>query len=1677
MLIKIITMKYKKSKITPLCLIAVLAIAINCSAVTLGFNGPSRMINPGEVFDVAVVAYFDESEVAGWSHSPLLNVTVLWPGGVYVLDCEWNNEKWDFDLSNTHFEQTETSSLFWARATAKEGAINPGAGLVIAQLKCVGTEYEDDAFIYDIFTNYYGVCSGNFTDDLNCDVIYTNNPTSMTYDDIDVLGNSDVEDDGLDEFPILITEKPGYTLSVVPTQREIPFAVKATDIDFIIGGTEGAPGFDHVRVVMDFDSSVLSNVSVEVIPDFFFSTTTTAIVGRAITCTTNQGGFINCQTSIVEQIIAEGFCSVTNFGGIFAKIKMLPIDIDETYLEFYTEDKNIGTVIDKFGVVDLLGAADDEDDGFFDAELNIRYADGLCVAFEPLESIGIIDNQCWMKVMLQKSTEGDIILDEINLKTLFNSLQIESNSIYFNPSPQILSSGADFSFNIFSNNIYEYESYLSNNFRHTDYISRLIISWTNTPLFVSSNNFELGTITFIPMTPGETGFVYGNGSVEYLSADFSDENAWAVNWPATIPIVSESDSENQFFVEMVLDTNDVNSTKPGSEITLSVVAYGSSSNVTYNLNWLYDSSVVELMPNSAKTKSINLNLNDGSSATALNISGNSVDLLDVTNILAVIKLKALRAGDAILKPVIPEFSTNDFCIMTDNGLNDILGSANVAGDGISEYRLVIKEGEDVFLNFNPAGSLYAGIATNIVLSVNNPLNSKWNEVSAEIEFDPDEIVAIGNKWEILLNEDEIEKVEENLIENILTPTGFTNSYGKEITNRTTVARIHFFTKNPVTNSTDIAAIKMFALEDEPFWEFNIGTGMYDYTYTRVAYNGVLKINDDRIEETDWNVYPNGIGIWLNSPQTPPVIGTNYTLTVSVGNPHNFDISQINLCWSFDAYQLEVSSVKLIDGFSTNSNGGIWINNNNDGDGYICAKLISENATHDSIITPLEITISPKLNEIIEIIPDEDVFPDDREISMGVWSVYGNSEEFNLINTLGQDATDVCPEWRRGVVWFPIPQLVFDDIYLDVNESYVIEDLLDDSEGLVNGSPDKNYTWWVEGNNHISVSFNQALNSATVIPEHNWFGEEIIDVYCQESGSPFVGHTKLRVVVGEDEMDFNISVDREDYITSTDYDFEKVYFNVLNETNPVIITATAISTDGTTNYPDVIDAASGEIITNAKVWTRGYLSWRTPKTPGILRCRITGRVYRLHDSTPPTAYENFYVDVQRPYEDDDGDRFLVLYNRQPIFPDARSIIIKNGSNRDKLKIKLITKKGDGLIKLDCITSDAGIKNIFIPGSVNLIDTKGPIGKVRIFQGSVGMINVAEGGICSIIVDNPFHKKEEDFMDAGIVKGITCNGNIDSIVVKGGDIGLDDEPAEIKVVNGELKRIIATLNVKTIHDGGKDIYALGGNIFANIDVSGNIGEISAVGGSVGTDFDDVVSTIKCGANIKKIKAVSKKGDFEVLGGYIHSNIICEKNINQIIALGGDILGTVEVEPEDIGYETLDYGVYINAKAINKIICYSKCNLFKEGRNKVDDWYWETYGGSVGANINLAGSSNSSIALKRLISKGGSLCVYVDAKGDIGNVRTKTIKWREYLDDEEFIFRGGDVFSSAFLPNVVYKSSVASDYEGKINKIKIPGKLYDSWIGMKGPFPKKIKIDAEQLIGNSEIWVDAVPYLKAQ
>jgi len=51
-------MKYLKITFYSICFIASFLPATKCAGVTLGFSGPDKMINPGEVFDVSLVAYF-----------------------------------------------------------------------------------------------------------------------------------------------------------------------------------------------------------------------------------------------------------------------------------------------------------------------------------------------------------------------------------------------------------------------------------------------------------------------------------------------------------------------------------------------------------------------------------------------------------------------------------------------------------------------------------------------------------------------------------------------------------------------------------------------------------------------------------------------------------------------------------------------------------------------------------------------------------------------------------------------------------------------------------------------------------------------------------------------------------------------------------------------------------------------------------------------------------------------------------------------------------------------------------------------------------------------------------------------------------------------------------------------------------------------------------------------------------------------------------------------------------------------------------------------------------------------------------------------------------------------------------------------------------------------------------
>jgi len=73
--------------------------------------------------------------------------------------------------------------------------------------------------------------------------------------------------------------------------------------------------------------------------------------------------------------------------------------------------------------------------------------------------------------------------------------------------------------------------------------------------------------------------------------------------------------------------------------------------------------------------------------------------------------------------------------------------------------------------------------------------------------------------------------------------------------------------------------------------------------------------------------------------------------------------------------------------------------------------------------------------------------------------------------------------------------------------------------------------------------------------------------------------------------------------------------------------------------------------------------------------------------------------------------------------------------------------------------------------------------------------------------------------------------------------------------------------------------GANIYANIYApKGNIGSVIAIGGKIGTLLDDTVTEIYSGKNIKKIIAVAQNGNAEILGGFIHSDILADGNINK-------------------------------------------------------------------------------------------------------------------------------------------------------------------------------------------------------
>lgn len=71
-------------------------------------------------------------------------------------------------------------------------------------------------------------------------------------------------------------------------------------------------------------------------------------------------------------------------------------------------------------------------------------------------------------------------------------------------------------------------------------------------------------------------------------------------------------------------------------------------------------------------------------------------------------------------------------------------------------------------------------------------------------------------------------------------------------------------------------------------------------------------------------------------------------------------------------------------------------------------------------------------------------------------------------------------------------------------------------------------------------------------------------------------------------------------------------------------------------------------------------------------------------------------------------------------------------------------------------------------------------------------------------------------------------------------------------------------------------------------------------------------------------------------------------------------------------------------------------------------------------------------------------------IGPASVRPIGYKEWNDDTERTWRGGDLISSIISTTAAatYRSPNPADYHGTINGLNVAGAIVNSWIGLKGP-----------------------------
>jgi len=1232
-------------------------ISLPAFSAYLGFRSKETIVKPGDPFTIDLVVFFEKNDREFWSEDPVVRVSLYdWIGSISVFSSDWNNSQWIFNKSNTYFSETDTTSFFWAEATPfSRNSLT--SSIRLATLHCFAYDTFGETFEYDMATNYFGIDDNGLSYKTDgYEKIYTNLPTSIICGETDILGESNNSKDGIDKLDIEVYDMPSYKIELTPSALEIPLTISPTLFEIKISKMAEVmqpAAYDHLRLVLEYNHELLKCVELDSIkssiPDFFTNVTVSVF-------TNNYYG-----TAITENVVIEGFCNPTDFEGVVAAIKLLPLKMEsdaEVDLSGWFIGKS--TVLDRFGKADLLESADDDTDGFSETFFNITNVPGLFFKLENSKQYYITETEAEAQLVLKRELSKNTAIDSLIFEFLYNTNLISMIAPEFSICSNLINligTNPTIDFSI-QENLVLTNSSLSNQFScfWTNSKVRLNITFSS-PLILTQATTKIGVFNFMSKFPGELAFLPDKYKIIYNDSSIEDTQKQMLECPFTFSVLDADEEDSQLFVALVPDENNPKYITPGHFVDFNIYCYSRQpvSNASYFLSWTYDNKILNFETVSSSITNLDISISSNETSSVFCIQSDNHSSASGTNLLGKITFKTILPETVFLNPVTFDMSENHYCRFEKNG-DDILGSSWVNDDGVSGGIIDIESVDSLTLIVEPSSALFAGLQEDLYLEIQNPENYFWDYCSLKIIFDKEEILVTSNVW--ITNLSEQFQLLSNSIKVINIPIlitnindGITNVF--EVTNEWFEASLALKSLTPTNFSGRIASLPIIPLEDSPYWEY-----IFDNN-TRFSLNNIL-ITDRTLFNSDyWNVNPNYMVIELKDQVEAPILGVDYTITAQIKNPLSISINRTTVCWSFDSTVMEIKEVELLNGFS----GDIWINNNNDSFGYLCADLHNENFISASNIPIMNITLYPKVVELLEMDPDEIVMDDELELELGM-GVFSKNK-INLFELLwGANH----PNWERQVVYRPMPQLQFDDIEIDKNSYYLIEDLFFPGEGLVNGDDylNQNLLWWTEENANIDVVFNSMLNTAKFTPKYNWVGEEIFRIYCKDSNGR-IGSTLLRVFVEDTAFELEVLVVRNEYLAASYMDFSEIEFSIKNSTtNNLEVTAFIIAPNNTTNYPDIQNIDTGAIISSPKNFAKGRLICKKFEELGFYYGTV---IVKNSNNDSQYSLDSFVVEVVKAYIDTDGDRFTTITkNVNSCDLKGRAIYIDSNSDNASIKVK-------------------------------------------------------------------------------------------------------------------------------------------------------------------------------------------------------------------------------------------------------------------------------------------------------------------------------------------------------------------------------------------------------------------------